>query len=371
MSDPTRGRGEEVRPHPDPDLFPAPHPSRDRRRRLLVTAGGLATLIVIADALFGGPLVGMGLPRQIGGLVLLAGGFIALAGLMGAYRRAFAMHVRPGVGRIFDRLQHSTQRLWGGPAGERTRLELAAGERLALAAGLLLTALDVVLTALLLRDVFPEPPYRLAFLEFLSPTAVEWSFYVSVACFKTVLELWFGVLDGMRGEQERTGTWAALRLFVLGGASAFDAALAASRGFLLAEQGLDGSAVMVSNLVFIAFGLAVPWVAAITGRLLVRAADPLLARFGPLAIVSGLVRLTLVAVLWAVGLTLGLPVLLILGVLALVAAAWFALEDAVALALGQDVGPPPDALVLVERRALPGADRDDPGALRLATGDAS
>ena len=45
----------------------------------------------------------------------------------------------------------------------------------------------------------------------------------------------------------------------------FDAALAAARGLLLAEQGMGGSAVTVSNIVFVGFGVAVVHRAELSG----------------------------------------------------------------------------------------------------------
>jgi hypothetical protein len=109
---------------------------------------------------------------------------------------------------------------------------------------------------------------------------------------------------------------------------------------LLAEQGLDGAAVTVSNIVFIGFGIAVPWVAAMTGALLVPAADPILARLSPLALIGAGLRLAAVAAVWLVALALGLPFLASLAVLGLASAAWFAIEDGLGVILGHDEAPP-------------------------------
>lgn len=251
---------------------------------------------------------------------------------------------------------------------------LRPGERVALAAGILLTALDVVLTTLLLKDVFPEPPYQFDLLGLLPPEAVEWSFYVAVAAFKTTLELWFGMVDRLRAQsEENSAGWTALRFFVLGGASAFDAILAASRGMLLAEQGLDGAAVQVSNIVFIGFGIAVPWVAALTGSLLVSAADPLLAKLSPLRLLAGALRWAGLFVMWGLTVLIGVPALVLGGVVGLAGWIWRALEDAIGLALGHDVNGPPDALVLIERSDdidRPADDRLDLAKFAVETGPA-
>jgi len=167
----------------------------------------------------------------------------------------------------------------------------------------------------------------------LSPEAAEWSFYVVVALFKTLLELWFGVFDKIRSAVAGPS---AMRWFVLGGASAFDAALAAARGLLLAEQGMGGSAVTVSNIVFVGFGIAVPWVAAHTGGLLVAAMDGFLAKLGLLRWLAALPRMLLLLGLWLVVVAVSLPIgglILAIGLLALV---WGALDDVVGTILGHD-----------------------------------
>lgn len=307
-------------------------------------------LLLLGDALVGGPLRGAGLAHQGGALLMLFGGMILVSGLLAAFRKAWHHRLRRGTNDLLTRLWDVTRRLVRAPGDLRKMPPLRPGERVALVAGLVLTALDVVLTTLLLKDVFPEPPYRFDLLGILPPKAVEWSFYVAVAAFKTVLELWFGMVDRLRTERgEAAGGWTALRFFVLGGASAFDAILAASRGMLLAEQGLDGAAVQVSNIVFIGFGIAVPWVAALTGSLLVSAADPLLAKLSPLRLIWGAIRWAAVVMLWIVAVALGVPALAAFAAVGLTAWVWRALEDAIGLALGHDVGAPPDALVLIER----------------------
>lgn len=346
-------------------------PDPRRRWRVIVTALGLASLLVIGDALIGGPLSRGGLLRQLGGLALLIGGLVATSGVLTAFRRAWHLHLRRDTDRRVSGLVDWSKRIFRGRRSVPNSPPMRMGERIALLTGLVLTGLDVVLTALLLKDVFPEPPYRFNLFGVLSPDAVEWSFYVAVAGFKALLELWFGVVDRMKvdGQGQRTTGWAATRWFVLGGASAFDAVLAASRGLLLAEQGLDGAAVTVSNIVFIGFGIAVPWVAAMTGGLLVSAADPLLARLGPLRLISSFVRFAALAVVWTVALALGLPFLLSLAVLGLATAAWFAIEDGVGVVMGHETGPPSDALVLVEEAPTP-AEPPEPGPLPGAHAEA-
>lgn len=307
-----------------------------RRTRALTLAVGLAGLSVLGLAVARGPGPDAGglAIRGAGLFVLLAFAILLLGALLrrlqlGWHRRLRGLLV--GAGEALWRL---SQRLWPRPPDADSQAPpMRFGERIALVAGLGLTALDVVLTTLLLRDVFPEPPYRFDLLGLLSPEAAEWSFYIAVATFKAVLEVWFGVFDTIRG---RGG---ALRWFVLGGASAFDAALAASRGLVLAEQGLTGAAVMVSNIIFIGFGLAVPWVAAHTGGLLVGAMDGWLARLGLLRLISALPRLLVLAALWLGAIALGLPIVALVLGLGLLIAVWSALDDTIATILGHDDGP--------------------------------
>jgi hypothetical protein len=241
------------------------HPPRSPRRvRSLVLATGLAALAVLGQSMLQEPPPGAS--HQAGTFVLAAFGLLLLGSLLARLRQLWHTHLRSGLTRVGAALWSWTGRVWPRSGGEaKDGPGLGTGERIALIAGLLLSVLDVALTTLLLRDVFPEPPYRFELFGLLSPAASEWSFYVVVALFKTLLEVWFGVFDKIRSA---TAGPSALRWFVLGGASAFDAALAAARGLLLAEQGMGGSAVMVSNIVFVGFGIAVPWVAAHTGGLL-------------------------------------------------------------------------------------------------------
>jgi hypothetical protein len=337
---------------------------------VIVTALGLSSSLVIADALVGGPLSRGGLPRQLGGLALLIGSLVALSGVLTSFRRAWHHHLRRNTDRAISRLTAWTRKISRGRRPGVSSPPLRLGERVALLSGLVLTALDIVLTALLLRDVFPEPPYRFDLFGLLSPSAVEWSFYIAVASFKAILEVWFGVVDRIKvdAEGQRSTGWAATRWFVLGGASAFDAMLAASRGLLLAEQGLDGAAVTVSNILFIGFGIAVPWVAAMTGALLVSAADPLLARLGPLRLLSSLLRLAAIVIVWAVALSFGLPFLASLAVLGLLTVTWFAIEDGVGVVMGHDDAPPPDTLVLVEPQPSEPRPPDDTSATDVLPG---
>lgn len=317
-------------------------PDARRRWRVIATAVGLGSLCVLTDAMIHGPLVRQGAAHSAGALVLLVGSLLMLSGILTAFRRAWHRYLRRDTDALITRLTAWTRRFVRGRRPAVSTAPMRLGERIALLAGLLLTALDVVLTSLLLKDVFPEPPYRFELLAGISPAAVDWSFYVIVAGFKAVLEVWFGVIDRVKLEAEgqRGATWSATRWFVLGGASAFDAVLAASRGLLLAEQGLDGAAVTVSNIVFIGFGIAVPWVAAMTGALLVPAAEPILARLAPLALLANGLRLAAVAAVWIVALAIGLPFLLTLAGLGLACAAWFAIEDGLGVILGHDEAPP-------------------------------
>ena len=319
----------------------ATSPRSPRRVRSLVLATGLAALAVLAQSMLQEP------PppalRQVGTFVLAAFGLLLLGSLLARLRELWHTHLRSLLGRIGAGLWSWTGRVWPRSGGEtKEGASLGTGERIALIAGLVLSALDVALTTLLLRDVFPEPPYRFELFGLLSPAASEWSFYVVVALFKTLLEVWFGVFDRIRSHASRPS---ALRWFVLGGASAFDAALAAARGMLLAEQGMGGSAVMVSNIVFVGFGIAVPWVAAHTGGLLVAGMDGFLARLGVLRWLAALPRMLLLLALWLAVVAVSLPVFALVigfGVLGLV---WFALDDVIATILGHDdAGPMAPAL---------------------------
>lgn len=343
-----------------------PDPVQSQRRaRALTLAVGLAALAVLAHAvLVGAPAeVGGGyLVRGAGLFALLCFGFLFLGALLRRVQVGWHRRLRGALVAAGEALMRLTSRLWPRePADEGRAPPMRLGERIALVAGLFLTALDVVLTTLLLRDVFPEAPYRFDLFGLLSPEAAQWSFYLVVAGFKAVLEVWFGVFDKIRGGSS------ALRWFVLGGASAFDAALAASRGLVLAEQGLTGSAVMVSNIVFVGFGLAVPWVAAHTGGLLVGAMDGWLARVGVLRLISALPRLLVIGALWLAAIAVGAPIVALILGLGLVIALWSALDDVVATLLGHDDG---DASLALPAEVL--RERADPpqGALRVSVGGA-
>jgi hypothetical protein len=308
-------------------------PSRSPQRvRSLVLATGLAALAVLGQAMLVTPAPGA--LQQAGTFVLAAFGLLLLGSLLTRLRGLWHTHLRSWFVRAGAALWSWTGRVWPRSAADaKDGPGLGAGERIALIAGLVLSALDVALTTLLLRDVFPEPPYRFELFGLLSETASEWSFYVVVALFKTLLEVWFGVFDRIRSAAAGPS---ALRWFVLGGASAFDAALAAARGMLLAEQGMGGSAVMVSNIVFVGFGVAVPWVAAHTGGLLVAGMDGFIARIGLLRWLAALPRMLLLVALWLAVIAVSLPALALVlgvGVLALV---WFALDDVIATILGHD-----------------------------------
>ncbi len=307
-----------------------------RRTRALTLAVGLAGLAVLGHAVVAPPPEGAAgghAVRAAGSFALLAFGFLLLGALLRRVRVAWHRHVRGGLVHAGEALWRLSRRLWPRePTTDPSSPPMRLGERIALVAGLFLTALDVVLTTLLLRDVFPEPPYRFDLFGLLSPAAAEWSFYLAVAVFKAVLEVWFGVFDTIRGKGS------ALRWFVLGGASAFDAALAASRGLVLAEQGLVGAAVTVSNIIFIGFGLAVPWVAAHTGGLLVGAMDGWLARLGILRLISALPRIFVLGALWLLAFAVGAPALALVLGFGLVVAVWSALDEVVATLLGHDDG---------------------------------
>lgn len=306
-----------------------------RRTRALTLAVGLAGLVVLGISLVQGPAeAGAGQAIRAAGLfVLLAFAFLLLGALLRRLQLGWHRRLRGLIVAAGETVVRWSRTLWPHePAIPSQSPPMRLGERIALVAGLGLTALDVVLTTLLLRDVFPEPPYRFDLFGLLSPAAAEWSFYVAVALFKSVLEVWFGVFDTTRGGGS------ALRWFVLGGASAFDAALAASRGLVLAEQGLVGASVMVSNIIFIGFGLAVPWVAAHTGGLLVAAMDGWLARLGLLRLISALPRMLVLGLLWLGALALGLPALALVLALGLLVLVWSALDDVIATILGHDDG---------------------------------
>lgn len=303
-----------------------------RRTRTLILAVSLASLSAIASALWSPEPTTT--PRLVGAAVVIAAGVLLFDALLGRIRGRWEGGWRRSLVAIGEQVQALLARLWpdAPQSPDDGSQSLKTGERLALVAGCCLATLDVVLTTLLLRDVFPEPPYRFELLSLISPEAVEWSFYLAVAVFKVLLELWLGVVDRLGSDGARSP----VRYFVLGLASAFDAALALARGLLLAEQGITGAAVTTSNIVFIGFGLAIPWVVAHTGGLLVRAADPLLTRFGLLRTLTALPRMLLTGLVWAVALALGLPMLVAVAAIGLVSTIWSSLHEMVALLLGHD-----------------------------------
>ena len=308
-------------------------PQRSPRRvRLIVLATGLAATAVLARTMLVGDSPGM--TRHAGGFVLGVFALLLLGSLLQRVRLLWHTQLRSALVRVGAALWTWTGRVWPHSDTEADKgPPMGTGDRIALVAGLVLCTLDVALTTLLLRDVFPEPPYRFELGGWLSPGAAEWSFYVVVALFKTLLELWFGVFDKIRSAVAGPG---AMRWFVLGGASAFDAALAAARGMLLAEQGMGGSAVTVSNIVFVGFGVAVPWVAAHTGGLLVSAMDGFLARLGLLRWLLALPRVLLLLALWTVIVAVSLPIGVTILAVGLVCLIWFSLDDVVATILGHD-----------------------------------
>jgi hypothetical protein len=338
LEDPVHHPAHSPETEPTLDLTPPPASPRRRaaQRTRALTLAGLAALAVAAiSVLTADPPPP--LPNQLAVAIAVAFAVLITGALLARLRRLWERGTRRALLRAGDLLGTISTSLWPWSSSndqKNTQEPLRSGERVALLAGLALTLLDVALTVLLLRDVFPEPPYRLPLLDQLSPALAEWSFYLAVAAFKTLLELWLGVVDRLRA---RAGEGAkSLRWFVLGAASAFDAALAVARGLLLAEQGLTGATVLVSNIVFVGFGLAVPWVVAHTGGLLVDAADPFLARFGLLRALSALPRLLLLAALWGLAIALGAPIVLALLAVGALIVVWSALDEMIALVLGHD-----------------------------------
>jgi len=133
---------------------------RERRRVVVTTSVGVATLLIVADAVFGGPATGGGLVRTLGLVILLSALGLVISGASSAFRRVWDAALRPCIGRVFARCGELSLRWWRGPERQSSAQPgLAAGERVALIVGLILTTLDFALTILLLRDVFPEPPY--------------------------------------------------------------------------------------------------------------------------------------------------------------------------------------------------------------------
>lgn len=331
--------------------------ARERRARVVVLAVALAGLISIAHS-FWGPHVGFG--RSLAAFVLLLGALFIVAGLAGAFRAFWHAKLRGIILAAFDWIG----RWHRGRLGRRREASLREsslrpGERIALAIGLALCVLDVVLTVLLLRDVFPEPPYRFDLFGLLGPEQQEWVFYVSVAAFKTMLELWFGMFDRTRMNNGR-----ALRWFILGGASAFDGVLAAARGVMLAEQGLGGGPVFASNVLFVGFGVAIPWVVAHTGGLLAEAIDPFLERYSLLRLLAAIPRALLLGLGWLLIVLVGAIVFPVLSILGITTAIWIALEGLVGIVLGQ--GDPHEPVIVLKERASEELVPRDRGLSRLA-----
>lgn len=355
-------------------LHPPP-PERRRRRlarrtRALILAVSLAALWATAQALWSPEPSSS--PRLVASAAVIAAGVLVFEALLGRLRQRWQASWRRALVAAADRFHRWTLSLWPAApttgAGAGAEAGLRPGERVALVAGCGLTLLDVVLTTLLLRDVFPEPPYRFEFLSSISAEAVEWSFYLAVAIFKATLELWLGVFDGLR-RQEGAGA-SPLRFFVLGLASAFDAALAVARGLLLAEQGITGAAVTTSNIVFVGFGLAIPWVVAHTGGLLTRAADPLLTRFGLLRLLGLLPRVLLLGAIYGVAIAVGLPIVVVVAAFGVLALLWSALDEMVAMLLGHDDPEAPEATIAFEADTLDMTDAPTPAG-EARPGDAS
>jgi hypothetical protein len=315
-----------------------------RRARVAVLVVGLAGLWTIADALWGS--AGQGLLRQLGVFAVRLGALLVIAGLCFTFRTTWHSRMKAALAFVVGGLSRWSRRLlpaWNRHDDGSRRMRL--GERIALIGGLGVCVLDVGLTALLLRDVFPEVPYRMSLLDAMPAAVQEWAFYVAVASLKTGLALWFGIWERGR-EGESSGV---LRWFVLGGASAFDAVLALARGLVLADQGITGAPVMVSNIVFVGFGVAVPWVVAHTGRLLAAALDPLLERLSLVRVLAAIPILIFLGAIWLCALAFVVPVGIALGVLGIAAAIWYAMEDTVALVIGQEPqGPPLQAELVVE-----------------------
>ncbi|HEY0136233.1 MAG TPA: hypothetical protein VGB85_19245, partial [Nannocystis sp.] len=140
----------------------------------------------------------------------------------------------------------------------------------------------------------------------------------------------------------------------------------------LAEQGMGGSAVTVSNIVFVGFGVAVPWVAAHTGGLLVSAMDGFLARLGLLRWLLALPRVLLLLALWMAIVAVSLPIGFTILAVGLVCLIWFSLDDVVATILGHDeddsTALPVELTQIVREQSPP---RDPPLALPRTAGGMS
>lgn len=304
--------------------------AKERRIRVAAVVGGATVLWTLTELALREDGTSSG-PREGLALAVRAGVLVVAAGIVHGLRSAWHRWGRSLAVRLVETLAGLGARAmpWGRPT-EPVTTPLDPGDRVALVAGLFVALLDVALTSLLLRDVFPEAPYRIPGLDGWSDHASDWSFYLAVAALKTVLALWLGLWHGSRPDRSPTLLW-----FVLGAASAFDAALAVARGMVLAEQGIAGASIMVSNIVFVGFGLAVPWVVAHTGRLLGRQLDPWLGAL------RWLPRVALLVLAGAAMLALLVPLGLFGCALGVVTAAWFAVEDIVGVLLGQEPEEPP------------------------------
>jgi len=329
----------------------------ERRARVIVAVLGLAGLWTVAEALLTtteDPT--RSLLHHIGGLVLRVGGLWIGAGVFAALRGFWHRRFRRDLIWVLGGFARWTERRL--PAFEARSSQgepLKLGERIALLSGVFVLGLDVCLTTLLLRDVFPEPPYLVPALEALAPGMQEWAFYVSVASLKTALALWFGAF-----ERTREGTSSPLRWFVLGSASAFDGALAIARGVVLAEEGIAGPSIMVSNIVFVGFGLAVPWVVAHTGRLLASSLDPWLARVSALQTLAAVPRWIGLGLLWLAVIVVLVPTGTVGLLLGFLTAVWFAVEDTAGLVLGHDPAHPPIDPALARLADIPVEDVPEP-----------
>jgi len=304
------------------------------RMRVLGSALALALLWSLGDMLLLVPEAARRpLVRELALFVLRLGAILVAASLLTWCRRFWRTTLHRTLVAGFTGLTAWTRSILPNrqehdPA---QRQDFSAGRGIALFLGIGVALLDVLLTTLLLKDVFPEPPYRL-------PGLHDWTFYVAVASLKTTLALWFGIAESMASDPPPWRRW-----FVLGGASAFDGVLALARGLALAEQGLSGAPIMVSNLVFAGFGIAVPWVIAHTGQLLAGAFDPLLARWSLMRRIAAIPALSWVGLVWALVLAITVPAGVVGLAIGLLAATWGAIEDFAGMLLGHD-GNDPDPM---------------------------
>jgi len=319
-------------PSPGPRTQPAhaspPSPPRARTER---RARWLLFAALVACGWWAWPFGASPTPlsRELVGAAFVFVGALVLATVLHGATRAW----EPGGRLALARAAAWAWTQWRRAGAQRPAATAASGlglgERVALLAGLGLATLDGLLTALLLRDVFPEAPYAIPLPAAWGPEASEWAFHAAVAAFKVGLELYFGVLD-------RVGALPPLvRALVLSCASLFDATLAVLRGVVLHELGIDGGAVMVSNVVFVGFGLAVPWVVARTGSTLAVALDPWLRRDGLWSWPWRAARGLLLAAALLLALPLGLLGVVAIGLLAV----WGFVDELCGLLLGHAPDP--------------------------------